>query len=192
MEPDATRVRIASLRQDLETLSETLGASGMRRALADLFDGLVAVALAWGLKSLGHEPWLAAAYFLVRDLLPGRRSPGKSLLGLRVYEASSLRRVRRGRLLWRGLLNVLVLVPLAMLVVSFAGVAAGLLLSGLGVLVFLPRWSFLEAIGHDFKTGRTVVDRLAGTHVIEPRELDSLERVRAKITELEGGSAGRG
>jgi hypothetical protein len=43
---------------------------------------------------------------------------------------------------------------------------------------------FLRTIGYDFQTGQTIADRLAGTHLIQPRDVESLGRMAKKIENL--------
>jgi hypothetical protein len=185
MDIDVEKTRLASLRQDFKTLRQTLGVSGTRRILADLLDAALAIALAMTLHSFQISPWIALGYFLVRDLPPMNRSVGKVLAGIKIYTVDSLTPPSFGQLAIRGIANLVVVIPLAIFLVAFF-MFAFTAIAAAGILIYFyggDSW-ILRGIGYDFVTGQTIADRLAKTHLIQPRDLEALSRMADKIDQL--------
>ena len=78
MDIDSERIRLASLRQDHETMRKTLGVSGVRRVNADLIDTLLVFLIALMLGKTSISPWFAMGYFLLRDLPRSAGAPERS------------------------------------------------------------------------------------------------------------------
>lgn len=186
MDLDVEKTRLASLRQDFKTLRQTLGVSGTRRIVADLIDASLTIALALTLQSFQVNPWIALTYFLVRDLPPMNRSVGKVLAGIKIYSANSLTAPSYRQLIVRGVANLVVVVPLVIFLAAFF-MFAFTAIAAAGILIYFyggDSW-ILRGIGYDFVTGQTIADRLAKTHLIEPRDLQSLSRMADKINKLQ-------
>ena len=182
MDIENERNRLAYLRQDYSALRETLGESGVRRVISDLIDAGIVSLLALALKNTPINPWFAMGYFLVRDFPPIGHGIGKGLTGIRIYSANSLAEATPRHLVTRGLANLFVVLPLGFILMSFmAYVMVGVV--SLGFIFFW--WGrdsiFLRAVGYDYQTGRTIADRLAGTHLIRPRDVESLASMALKI-----------
>jgi hypothetical protein len=188
MEINPDRIRLASLRQDHEVMRKTLGVSGVRRVNADLIDTLVVFLIALVLRDTPVSPWYSMGYFLIRDLPPLRRGVGKTFTGIRIYAADSLRPASAWQLLARGSFNVIIVIPFGFFVMWFF-FRVLMVAASCGLIFFL--WGrdsiFLKTIGYDFETGQTPADRLAGTHLILPRDVESLARMERKIDELRQG-----
>jgi hypothetical protein len=166
-------------------MQQTLGVSIPRRIVADLLDTTLTIAIAMSLQSIQMSPWLAVTYFLIRDLPPINRSVGKVLTGVKIYDQERFAPPSFKQLLRRGLANLIIVIPLAILlatffVFSFVGIAT------YGLLVYFyggDSW-ILRGVGYDFVNGQTLADRLAKTHLIQPRDLESLTKMTQKIEQL--------
>lgn len=185
MEIDSEKIRLASLRQDHETMRKTLGVSGVRRVNADLIDTLLVFLIALMLGKTSISPWFAMGYFLVRDLPPLGRGPGKILTGIRVFSTDSLCPARAPQLIVRGLVNVVILIPCGVFLMWFF-VNTFIVLTSFGLILFI--WGrdslFLKTIGYDFENGQTPADRIAGTLLVRPQDVESLRRMEKKMEEI--------
>lgn len=186
MDIETEKNRLASLRQDFAVLRETLGASCVRRVNSDLIDVGIVFLIALSLRDSPISPWFSMAYFLVRDLPPLGRGFGKILTGIRVYSADSLTPATPKQLVIRGFSNLFIVLPFGFLLMSFfAYVILAVISSGFIFFMWGRDSIFLKAIGFDFPTGQTLADRLAGTHLIEPRDVESLGSMATKIENLQ-------
>lgn len=177
--------RLASLRQDFAVLRETLGVSGVRRVNADLIDVGVVCLIALLLRDVSINPWFSMGYFALRYLPPLGRGFGKILTGIRVYSADTLTPATNRQLLIRGFSNLFIVLPFGFLLMSFLFYVILAVISS-GFIFFM--WGrdslFLKTIGYDFETGRTIADRLAGTHIIQPRDVESLISMAKQIENM--------
>lgn len=185
MDVSATRIQIADLQQDYESLKATLHAPASRRVAADIIDVSFIAGIAYAISLTPISPWVALLYLVFRDAIPFNRSCGKFLLGVRIYSSEEFRKPSRKQLLIRGLANCLFLIPLGLFVVAlFTFVFGALAFAGVLVVIWRTNSVFLQLIGYDFETGQTVADRIAGTHVILPSQLTSLTLTKERIEEL--------
>lgn len=182
---DPKEIRVASLAQDLDYMRANLGASGMRRVLADLIDVGIAAGVAAILIHNGHNPWWCFGYFVVRDCIPLERSIGKLATGVQIRRADNLKGSSFSQRFVRGTVNTAILIPLGFLIATFMAFVFGFILIAGFILIVRGRDSiFLEMIGYDPATGRTISDRIAGTHLVTEVDLKVLQMTAAKLKSL--------
>ena len=166
-------------------LWETLGVSGVRRVNADLIDVGVVFLIALILRDSQINPWFSLGYFLIRDLPPMGRSIGKIFAGIKIYSADTLTPATPKQLVIRGFANLLIVIPVGLLMMTFFVYVIVVVVSS-GFIFFM--WgrdsAFLKTTGYDFQNGQTVADRLAGTHLNRPRDVESLALMSGKIEQL--------
>ncbi len=166
-------------------MRDNLGASGMRRVLADLIDVGITIAIAVGLYHAGASPWYSLGYFLIRDCIPLGRSIGKLVTGVHVRDAGSLGPSTFLQRLIRGATTIAILAPLGLLIATFMALSFGVLAAaGFIVILWGGHSSFLQMIGYDFATGRTVADRIARTHLVTMSDLEVLSASARKLESL--------
>lgn len=171
--------------QDLEYMRTNLGASGMRRVLADLIDVGIAAGIAAGLVEYGYSYWWCLVYFVIRDCVPLKRSVGKYATGVQIKRADDLTDSSFTQRFLRGVVNTVILVPLGLLIATFMAVVFGFILVAGFILLIKGRDSvFLEMIGYDSATGQTIADRIAGTHLVTIGDLEALSATAAKLKSL--------
>lgn len=182
---DPNQIRAASMAQDLAYMRANLGASGMRRVLADLIDVGIATGIAVGLAEFGYSIWWCLSYFVIRDCIPLNRSLGKHATGVQIRRADDLTATSFTQRFFRGLVNTAILAPLGLLIATFMAFVFGLILFAGFILLIKRRDSiFLEMMGYDYATGRTIADRIVGTHLVTIGELETLQATTAKLQSL--------
>ncbi|CAN5560539.1 hypothetical protein BH09VER1_BH09VER1_38750 [soil metagenome] len=194
MTVDQKKTKLAVLEQDFETMNDTIATPGYRRVFSDLIDCGVTVSLALGLDQISLSPFLSLLYFLVRDLIPPGCSIGKLVTGLRIYDANTFAPASLKNLVIRGVANTFIVIPIAALAIMFSYFVMACFFA-CGAFFFIwwrksPSIS-LRFLGYDNFTGTTVADWIASTHLIFPRDILMLSRMRTKIDQLrtELGSA---
>jgi hypothetical protein len=171
--------------QDLDYMRANLGASGMRRVLADLIDVGLAGGVAAILAHNGYNPWWCFGYFVVRDCIPLERSIGKLATGVQIRRADNLTGSSLTQRFVRGTVNTAILIPLGFLIATFMAFVFGFILLAGFILIVRGRDSiFLEMIGYDPATGRTIADRIAGTHLVTEVDLKVLQMTAANLESL--------
>ena len=182
---DPKEIRVAALAQDLDYMRANLGASGMRRVLADLIDVGIAVGAAAILVHYEYSPWWCLGYFMVRDCIPLERSIGKIATGVQIRRVDNLTGSSFTQRFVRGAANTAILIPLGFLIAAFMAFVFGFILFAGFILIVRGRDSILlEMIGYDPATGRTIADRIAGTHLVTEVDLKMLRMAAAKLKSL--------
>ena len=85
----------------------------------------------------------------------------------------------------RGLANLIILIPCGVFLTWFF-VNTFIVLTSFGLILFI--WGrdslFLKTIGYDFENGQTPADRIAGTLLVRPQDVESLRWMEKKMEEI--------
>jgi hypothetical protein len=178
---DAELYRRAAKRQNYEDFCKYAKAPPMRRSIAAAIDMALGIAPSAYVFSITGNPvsfLLLILYMLVRD--SGGRSIGKRLSGLVVVHPETFSPCTLNQSLIRNSLYA-VICPLFLAIGLVSAGLAGLIFAVAFFLSALSRVNVLFFLGYDQDTGRTIPDSWAQTHVLTPKEIGIILKMKREL-----------